>query len=114
MVTEMNDISANLRKTLGDHILPRVSESLSENIQCSDVVGVSAVVASDTIKALSSSIFLCHHSTAWTVPRGVSGIYSYKTNTVLLCQLLDPCYSLSVCPWGNCLAKLLIPTLLLP
>jgi len=103
----LNDINSNMislthnAKRLRDHTLLRITESSIENVQGSDMIGISTVVAPDTLKILSSPVFSCHQPTARTCPGGVSGIHGYKTNTVLLGQLRDPCHDLPVCPWGN-------------
>ncbi len=107
MVVKMHDILTF--KQLGNHRQPRVFQGANENVLCSNKVGIRAVVASDTQKVLSPSVFLCHRSTAWTFLGGISGINSNKTNTVLFCQLFDPCYHLPICPRGYCFTKSLPP-----
>ena len=83
---------------LRDHRLLRVTESASENIHSADVIGIVAVVALNALEYLSSPVFPSNRPTAWACPGGVSGIHSYKTNTVLLSQHRNPCHDLPVCP----------------
>jgi len=98
------------RKALGDHRLPRVTKSTSENIPGADEIGIRAVVATATPETLSSPVFLSHRPTAGACPGGVSGIDGDKTNTVLLGQHCNPCERLPVCPRGHSLAELFTST----
>src|SRR3990167_3784513 len=80
--------------------IPKKQESFSENILRSDCIGICCVATANTYKVLSSSAVLRHRSTtrSRTCSGSISGIYSYKTNTVLLSFMTDPCYCLHICP----------------
>ena len=114
MVAKMCDILASFfawRRR--DHRLLRVTESASEHVQRSDMVGVPSVVARDALKALSSSVFGRHQSTLRACAGRVARIDFNKTNTVLLCELLDPRKRVPICPWRGRLAKFLAAVFLL-
>ena len=114
MVAKMCDILASFfawRRR--DHRLLRVTESASEHVQRSDMVGVPSVVTRDALKALSSSVFGRHQSTLRACPGRVTRIDFNKTNTVLLCELLDPRKRVPICPWRGRLAKFLAAVFLL-
>ena len=100
MVAKMYDISASTKRP-GDHRLPRVLRWFYQNVQGSDIVGISSVVTSDTLEHFSHSVFFGHQPTLRAHPRGVFGIDQLKTNTVLLSQKSQPCTHLTVCPWGH-------------
>jgi hypothetical protein len=97
----------------GDHRLPRIGQSSSENVLCSDEIGVCTVTAAHTDEVLSSSTFFRHLSTGRTCSGGVSRIDRYQKNTVLLSQHIDPFNDLPISPRGDCLAKTFASTGLL-
>lgn len=90
----------------GYHIIPPVTSHASEDICCSDVIGITTVVTGDTAKVLFDPVFFGHQPTSRASTRSVSRVNIDKTHTVLLCKLLDPVQHLSVCPWGHRLTRL--------
>ena len=92
-----------------DHRLLGIGKSTNEYIDCSDVIGIRAVVTTDTIKQLSSPTVLGHRSTSRTCSGSVLRIDSHKTNTVLLSQTRQPCYSLPNSPRCHRLTETLRP-----
>ena len=113
MLLQRAMVSVFFARRRRDHRLLRVTESACENIQRSDVIGVTAVGANDALKFLSSPVFGRHPSTARACPGGVAWIDSHKTNTVLLRKLFNPFKHLPVCPRRGRLAKLLASLLTL-
>lgn len=78
----------------------------SEDIRCTDCIGVACVVTGYTTKRLSPSVFPCDLTTNWTRLRGVSGRNGYHENTVLLRLVSDPIKNPSIRPRCKCFPEL--------
>ena len=87
--------------------------STNKHIHCTNVICICSKATVHAAKALSSPTFLRHRFANWTGTRGISGIDGHKTNTVLLCQHLNPCDSLPICPRSDSFTEGLASTGLL-
>ena len=84
---------------------PEGRQGTSEDVLCSDGVGVPCVAARDAQKFLSPAIQLVHRATDGACAGGVGRIIGQRQNTVLLGFEFDPVDCLPVHPRGKCLTK---------